>query len=105
MPPIGGSSGFLRMKPYCSMDVMTRRHLAKLAAGAAMAPQARVRAATYTGALDGAEAKVDLKNFDPVLCSRRLYESAPLRLTFSAQSRKQAEAWQKKLRAKLIELV
>jgi hypothetical protein len=34
-----------------------------------------------------------------------LYESAPLRLTFSAQSRKQAEAWQKKLRAKLIELL
>jgi dienelactone hydrolase len=87
------------------MDVMTRRHLAKLAAGAAMAPQARVRAATYTGALDGAEAKVDLKNFDPVLFSRRLYESAPLRLTFSAQNRRQAEAWQKKLRAKLIELL
>src|SRR5437667_2876875 len=89
----------------CSMDVMTRRDLAKLAAGAAMAPQTRVRAATYTGALDGSEAKVDLKNFDPVLFSRRLYEAAPLRLTFAAQNRRQAEAWQKKLRAKLIELL
>src|SRR6266581_4049458 len=82
---------------------MTRRDLAKLAAGAAMAPQARLRAATYSGALD--EAKVDLKNFDPVAFSRHLYESAPLRLTFRAQTRKQAEAWQKKLHAKLIELL
>src|SRR6266481_4767661 len=82
---------------------MTRRDLAKLAAGAAMAPQ--VRAATYTGALDGSEAKVDLNNFDPVAFSRHLYESAPLRLTFRAQTRKQAEAWQKKLHAKLLELV
>src|SRR3989442_12643963 len=82
---------------------MTRRDLAKLAAGAAMAPQARLRAATYSGALD--EAKVDLKNFDPVVFSRRLYESAPLRLTFRAQTRKQAEAWQKKLRVKLVELL
>src|SRR5436190_11734558 len=89
----------------CSMDVMTRRHLAKLATGAAMAPQARIRAATYTGALDGAEAKIDPKSFDPVLFSRRLYESAPLRLTFRAQNRKQADAWQKELRAKLIELL
>jgi len=38
---------------------------------------------------------VDLKTFDPVLFSRRLYESAPLRLTFRAQTRKHAEAWQK----------
>src|SRR5690242_14420884 len=86
--------------------MMTRRDLAKLAAGAAMAPQVRVRAsAKYSGALDGSEAKVDLKNFDPVLFSQRLYESAPLRLTFRAQTRKQAEAWQKKLHAKLVELV
>src|SRR5260370_1474502 len=82
---------------------MTRRDLAKLAAGAAMAPQARLRAATYSGALD--EPKVDFKNFDPVAFSRHLYESAPLRLTFRAQTRKQAEAWQKKLHAKLIELL
>ncbi len=71
-----------------------------------MGPQVRVAAATtYTGALDGSEAAVDLKSFDPVAYSRHLYESAPLRLTFRATSRKQAEAWQKKLRAKLIELL
>src|SRR5437879_11121716 len=85
---------------------MTRRDLAKLAAGAAMAPQVRIPGAEkYTGALDGAEAKVDVKNFDPVVFSRHLYESAPLRLTFRAQTRKQAEAWQKKLHAKVIELL
>src|SRR5437879_7460171 len=85
---------------------MTRRDLAKLAAGAAMAPQVRIPGAEkYTGALDGAEAKVDVKNFDPVLFSQRLYEFAPLRLTFRAQTRKQAEAWQKKLHAKLVELL
>ena len=51
------------------------------------------------------EDKVDLKNFDPVLFSQPLYESAPLRLTFRARDRKQAEAWQKKLHAKLVELL
>ncbi len=71
-----------------------------------MAPQVRVPAAPkYTGALDGAEEKVDAKAFDPVLFSQKLYESAPLRLTFRAQTKKQAEAWQKKLHAKLVELI
>src|SRR5262245_59462933 len=85
---------------------MTRRDLAKLAAGAVLAPPSNLpAAATYTGALDGSEAKVDLKHFDPVVYSRGLYESAPLRLTFRAQTRRQAEAWQKKLHAKLIELL
>lgn len=71
-----------------------------------MVPQSRLPgAATYSGALDGAEGKVDAKSFDPVQFSRRLYDSAPLRLTFKAQSRKQAEAWQKKLHAKLVELL
>ena len=83
---------------------MTRRDLARLAAGAALLPQAGHPApASYSGALDGSDAKVDLKNFDPVLFSRRLYESAPLRLTFRAQTKKQAEAWQKKLHSKLVD--
>ena len=52
-----------------------------------MASQARIRAAEkYTGALNGSEPKVNLDNFDPVLFSQRLYESAPLRLTFRAQT-------------------
>ena len=85
---------------------MTRRQLGKLAAGAALLSK-RSQAAEnrYTGALDGFEAKVDLPSFDPVLFSRKLYESAPLKLTFRAQSRKQAETWQKQLRARITELI
>src|SRR5262249_32311633 len=62
-------------------------------------------ASTYTGALDGFESKVQPDAFDPVIYSRKLYESAPLRLTFRATTKKQAEAWQKKLRSKVAELV
>ena len=59
----------------------------------------------YTGALDGSKSKVDLTTFDPVLWSRKRWEKAPLRLTFKAENRKQAEVWQKKLRSKIVELV
>ena len=55
--------------------------------------------------MEGFENKVDMAAFDPVLYTRKLYESAPLRLTFRAQNRKQAEAWQKRLRARLTELL
>ena len=95
---------------------MTRRQLGKLAAAgsAAFLPAARATAQNnaqnsaqnkYGGPLEGLEDKVDAASFDPVLYTRKLYESAPLRLTFRAQNRKQAEAWQKRLRAKLTELV
>jgi len=83
---------------------MTRRQLARLAAGAAML-QKSVRAAKYTGALDGLDNKVDASAFDPVLYTRKLYEKAPLEMTFRATTRKQAEVWQKRLRAKLTELL
>jgi dienelactone hydrolase len=97
-------------------DRMTRRQLGKLAAAgsAAFLPAARATAQNnaqnsaqnkYGGPLEGLEDKVDAASFDPVLYTRKLYESAPLRLTFRAQNRKQAEAWQKRLRAKLTELV
>ena len=33
------------------------------------------------------------------------HDSAPLKLTFRAETRKQAEAWQRQLRAKIIELL
>lgn len=59
----------------------------------------------YTGALDGIEDKIDRDAFDPVLFSKKLYSSAPLRLTFRAENRKQAEAWQNKLRPKVSELL
>ena len=60
---------------------------------------------TYTGPLQGLESQVDLAQFDPLAWLNRQYESAPLRLTFRASNRRQAETWQSALRAKLVELV
>ncbi len=42
---------------------------------------------------------------DPVQWTRTRHASAPLRLTFNSSSKSAAEAWQKKLRAKVTELV
>ena len=75
------------------------------AAAAFAAPAAAQTAPKYTGALDGVESKVDLAGFDPVSWTRKRWESAPLQLTFRATTAKQAEAWQKKLRAKIAELI
>ena len=86
---------------------MTRRQLGKLAAGGALLQKSRATPAAshYTGALDGFESKIDPSAFDPILFSRQIYRSAPLTMTFRAQNRKQAEAWQRQFRAKLTELV
>jgi len=88
---------------------MTRRDLGKLAvAGTALLPARHAQAqapAKYTGALDGFDNQVDAAAFDPVLFSKKLYESAPLRMTFRAENRRQAELWQKRLRTKLTELL
>jgi len=59
----------------------------------------------YQGALDGFEGKVDSEAFDPVLYTQKLYQSAPLRMTFAARNRKDALAWQSRLRLKLTELL
>jgi len=83
---------------------MTRRELARLAAAAAMTKSMGAQA-PYTGPLDGAEGKVNPAAFDPVAFTLRLYEQAPLRMTFRAQNRRQAEAWQRQLRPKIAELV
>jgi dienelactone hydrolase len=60
---------------------------------------------TYRSALDGFESKVNASGFDTLDFSRRLYEQAPLKMTFRATTRKDAELWQKRLRAKIAELV
>ena len=80
---------------------MTRRQLGQLAGASLLAAQPP----QYTGALDGYEDKVDRQGFDPVRYGRKLYESAPLRMTFRAADRRQAEAWQKRLRPKLTEVL
>ena len=42
---------------------------------------------------------------DPVRWTLDMYQAAPLRLSFGAKTRKEAELWQGELRAKLIELL
>lgn len=47
----------------------------------------------------------ELDELDPVRWTLQRYQSAPLRLTFQATNRADAEIWQQELRAKLIELI
>ena len=84
---------------------MTRRQLARLTAGAAFLPQQSSAAGRYSGALDGFEDKVDTAKFDAVLFTLKAHGAAPLRLSFRAADRKQAEAWQKQFRPKLVDLI
>lgn len=72
---------------------------------AALAPHALAKEARYTGPLDGLESKIDARSFDPVAWTRERWQAAPLRLTYSPRSAKETIAWQKKLRAKLVELI
>ncbi len=84
---------------------MTRRDLGRLAAAGALAAQsAQSAVSTYKGPLDGLEDKVNPVDFDPVAFTHQRYRSAPLKLTFRSTTRKDAEAWQKKLRSRLIDL-
>jgi dienelactone hydrolase len=85
---------------------MTRRDLAKIAsAGTLLQTRATAADTPYTGALDGYLDKVNGAGFDPVIFSHKIYESAPLRLSFQATNRQAAEQWQKNLRAKIVELI
>jgi len=82
---------------------ITRRELALAAAGMASAQQSDKR--EYGGALDGMAGRVDLESFDPVRWTLQRHSAAPLRLTFRAKTRTQAEQWQRALRFKLGELI
>src|SRR5580765_5147703 len=87
---------------------MTRRDLARLsaaAAGLAAQRKGKAQAAKYTSALNGFESKVDMGSFDPIAFTLRLHDAAPMKMAFRATSRKEAEAWQKQLRPKLVELM
>jgi len=86
---------------------MTRRDLACFSAAAALLARRQVKAAPakYASALDGLENKVDISAFDPIAYTLKLHDEAPLRLTFRAADRKQALAWQKQLRPKIVELI
>lgn len=87
---------------------LTRRELALAAAGVASAAQAQRandQKPSYAGALEGFEAQIDPETFDPVRWTMQRHDSAALKLSFKATTRKQGESWQKELRAKVIELI
>ena len=100
------------------MKKVSRRELGTVVAGLAVArvlsasspvdAQGQAPAASgssYTGALTGVDQGIGDRGFDPVAFTRELYAAAPRRLRFQARTRKEAEAWQGTLRAKLTELV
>ncbi|MFL6415935.1 MAG: alpha/beta hydrolase family protein [Bryobacteraceae bacterium] len=81
--------------------MMTRRRLGKTVALAGAA------VSTSSSTLSGADitAKPEDPGLDPVQWTLDQYKSAPLRLTFRAETRGEAEVWQAQLRAKLTELL
>jgi dienelactone hydrolase len=83
---------------------ITRRSLALAAAGIVPA-LAQDQPPAYAGPLEGSLDKVDPASYDPVAWTKIRHDSAPLKLTFRAQNRKQAETWQRELRAKIVELL
>jgi len=84
--------------------VITRRRLA-LAAALPAVSKAQTPKPAYAGALAAYASQVNAADFDSLEYSLRRYQEMPRRLAFRATTRAQADAWQKKLRAKLTELV
>ncbi len=98
------------------MRKMSRRELVQMAAAltttSAIRSEARAAAdvaqsmpSDYVGPLTGVTTGLDDRRFDPVAYAYERYKAAPRRLRFQARTRPQAEAWQRRLRAKLTELI
>jgi dienelactone hydrolase len=92
------------------MRKISRRELARMAAALAAARALPLSGQTptpsgYIGPLTGVTNGLDDRRFDPVVYTRDRYSAAPRRLRFQARTRRQAEEWQKALRAKLTELI
>src|SRR5579875_3620394 len=83
---------------------LTRRQLGFAAAGvislASTVSSAEVNLQTENGMNHPA-----FTDLDPVQWTKERYTSAPLRLTFKANTKDEAELWQGRLRTKLIELL
>ena len=84
---------------------LNRRQFGLAAAALSSAAAAPAADAIYTGALDGFEAKVSMPAFDPVAWSMERHARAPLALTYKPANKRATEAWQKKLRVKVQELI
>jgi dienelactone hydrolase len=95
------------------VDHVTRRELGRIAAALVAARalpttvsgQTSTPSSSYIGPLTGVASGLDDRRFDPVAFARDLYADAPRRLRFQARTRRDAEAWQRELRAKLTDLV
>lgn len=91
------------------MNGLSRRALVQLAAGTAIGKSTSVGAQkelpAYIGPLTGVNKGIEDRRFDPLAFALELYDAAPRKLRFQASNRKEAEAWQKKLRAKIVELL
>ena len=92
------------------MDKLSRRELGRLAAGLAAAQAVPVGAqeaarSSYEGPLTGIETRVGDRKFDPVVYTRERFAAGPRRLRFTARTRAEAEAWQRTLHAKVIDLL
>lgn len=81
--------------------MITRRRLGQAAALAG----ATVSAARSKASAAERKTEQEIAGLDPVQWTLQQYESAPLRLTFRAKNKSEAERWQKQLRAKLTELL
>jgi dienelactone hydrolase len=84
---------------------INRRQFAVGAAALSAAASAPAAETGYTGALDGFSAKVSMPAFDAVEYTMQRYARAPLALTYKPSNKRATEAWQKKLRAKVLELI
>ncbi|MCX7603807.1 MAG: alpha/beta hydrolase family protein, partial [Bryobacteraceae bacterium] len=82
------------------------RDLAVLSAGVTAMKRARAQQKpAYGGALAKFEGRYDPELFDSLAWTRRRYEEMPRQLAFRARNRREALAWQRRLRAKLVELL
>jgi dienelactone hydrolase len=92
------------------MRRISRRELGSMAVAGTLARVGPIGAQTpsssdYIGPLTGVTHGLDDRGFDPVQYARDRYSAAPRRMRFQAGTRRQAEEWQKALRAKLTELI
>ncbi|HEX4773837.1 MAG TPA: alpha/beta hydrolase family protein [Bryobacteraceae bacterium] len=81
---------------------LTRREFALTAAAVSVVPAVSL---ADEKAMKSSNGDVSLQDLDPVRWTLERYQSAPLRLTFRATNKADAEAWQRELRAKLTELI
>ncbi|MGB9609665.1 MAG: alpha/beta hydrolase family protein, partial [Bryobacteraceae bacterium] len=86
--------------------MITRRDLAMAAAAAAAMKRAKAQQRpAYAGPLQQFDGRYRPEEFDSLAWTRKRYEEMPRRLAFRARNQREALSWQRRLRAKLVELL